>query len=482
MSQKLSYAQSADEALPFGWFWSTLGEVADVLAGNPAPQGDEFFADGKYPFVRVQDMGRLNGATKISTTNDYINDKAAKGLRLFPRGSVLFTKSGASTLLNQRAMLGSDMYVVSHIAAAIPKDGVLSEWLYYWLRTVDFAYLAHATTLPSLPLSKAKTIPVPVAPLDQQKHIVAEIEKQFSRLDEAVANLKRVKVNLKRYKAAVLKAAVEGRLVETEAEIARREGRSYETGAQLLQRILETRRSQWKGKGKYKEPAAPDTTDLPELPEGWVWAALGQLVWSIKDGPHFSPKYSEDGIPFISGGNIRPEGIDFSSTKFISPELHQEFSKRCKPEYGDLLYTKGGTTGIARVNTETREFNVWVHVAVLKLMDSIEPFYLQHALNSSHCYRQALKYTHGVGNQDLGLTRMVWITVPLPSTAEQKRIVAEVDRRHSLILEVETQVNANLMRADRLRQAILSNAFAGRINRRHGVGHHQHPALMEGAI
>ena len=238
---------------------------------------------------------------------------------------------------------------------------------------------------------------------------------------------------------------------------------TYETGAQLLQRILETRRSQWKGKGKYKEPAAPDTTGLPELPEGWVWAALGQLVSSVKDGPHFSPRYSEQGIPFISGGNIRPEGIDFSSTKFISPELHEEFSKRCKPEYGDLLYTKGGTTGIARVNTETREFNVWVHVAVLKLMDSIEPFYLQHALNSQHCYRQAQKYTHGVGNQDLGLTRMVWITVPLPSTPEQKRIVAEIDRRLSVIRETEAQLDANLQRAERLRQAVLASSFRGQL-------------------
>ncbi len=65
--------------------------------------------------------------------------------------------------------------------------------------------------------------------------------------------------------------------------LARREDRSNETGAQLLQRILETRRSQWKGKGKYKEPAVPDTTDLPELPEGWVWATVGQLG-AIKGG------------------------------------------------------------------------------------------------------------------------------------------------------------------------------------------------------
>ncbi len=76
----------------------------------------------------------------------------------------------------------------------------------------------------------------------------------------------------------MLKAAVEGRLVETEAECARREGRSFETGAELLQRILETRRSKWKGKGKYKEPAAPDTSGLPELPEGWVWATAENML------------------------------------------------------------------------------------------------------------------------------------------------------------------------------------------------------------
>lgn len=193
----------------------------------------------------------------------------------------------------------------------------------------------------------------------------------------------------------------------------------------------------------------------------WVWATLGHLAYSVKDGPHYSPKYSDIGIPFISAGNVRPEGIDFSTAKFISPDLHAEFSKRCKPDYGDLLFTKGGTTGIARVNTERREFNVWVHVAVLKLCPNVNPFYVQHALNSEHCYRQAKQYTHGVGNQDLGLTRMVWITIPIPPHAEQDRIVAEVERRLSIVREVETEVDANLKRARVLRQAVLQCAFGG---------------------
>ena len=88
---------------------------------------------------------------------------------------------------------------------------------------------------------------------------MAEIEKQFTRLEAGVAALRRVQANLKRYRAAVLKAACEGRLVPTEAELARQEGRTYETGAQLLERILTERRKKWNGKGKYKEPAKPDT-------------------------------------------------------------------------------------------------------------------------------------------------------------------------------------------------------------------------------
>ena len=82
-----------------------------------------------------------------------------------------------------------------------------------------------------------------------------------------MASLKRVQVALKRYRASVLKAACEGRLVPTEAELARRENRRYESGEQLLQRILKERREKWNGKGKYKEPATPNV-DLPTLPEG----------------------------------------------------------------------------------------------------------------------------------------------------------------------------------------------------------------------
>ena len=143
---------------------------------------------------------------------------------------------------------------------------------------------------------------IPVPPLPEQHRIVAAIETQFTRLDAAVAALQRVQANLKRYRASVLQAACEGRLVPTEAELARAEGRSYEPADQLLQRILQERRAKWEAeqladmkakgkvpkddrwKSKYREPVKPDTSELPELPEGWVWASRSNNCRSFKGG------------------------------------------------------------------------------------------------------------------------------------------------------------------------------------------------------
>ena len=109
--------------------------------------------------------------------------------------------------------------------------------------------------------------PIPLPPLPEQRRIVAEIEKQFTRLDAGVAALKRVQANLKRYRASVLKAACEGRLAPQDP--------ADEPADRLLARILAERRAKWEAEHpgkKYVEPAAPVTDGLPELPVGWCWA------------------------------------------------------------------------------------------------------------------------------------------------------------------------------------------------------------------
>lgn len=456
---------------PPDWQILRLGEIIDIQGGSQ-PSKDQFIYEPREGYVRllqIRDFGDKPVPTYVP------KDKVTK---FCSKEDIFIARYGASLGRIVTNMEGA--YNVALAKVISDSAVVFPKYMFYLLQTPYFQTPIHMISRSAQNgFNKGEILPieVPLAPLQSQKRIVAEVEKQFSRLEEAVANLKRVKANLKRYKASVLKAAVEGRLTEDW----RRDHPNVEPASKLLERILVERRTNWENhelakmksqrlsprnetwKKRYKQAEMPKSDETYAIPQGWVWANLGQLSWSVKDGPHYSPKYSERGIPFISGGNIRPEGIDFSTAKYISPELHEELSERCKPEYGDLLYTKGGTTGIARINTERKDFSVWVHVAVLKLVDSINRSYLQHALNSPHCYRQSQKYTHGVGNQDLGLTRMIWITVPLPSLAEQKQIVDEVERRLSVIEELEVSVQANLPRANGLRQAILSNAFSGKL-------------------
>lgn len=463
MIKSLNYALSSDTILPHDWAWSTIGKIADVVAGNPAPQGDEYFSDGSHPFLRVQDMGRLGNNSHVFKTHDYINDKAIQSLRLFPKGSVLFTKSGASTLLNQRAILGRDMYVVSHIAATIPHEDILSEWLYYWLKTVDFNKLAHATTLPSLPLSKAKDIPIPVAPYDKQKLIVSEIEKQFSRLDEAVAGLKRIKANLKRYKAAVLKAAVEGKLTEEW----RKNNKDVEPAEKLFKRILIERKRKWEAKNpgkKYKEPISPDTSNLPELPKGWVWANLENVCCQIGDVDHKMPKAKDKGIPYISTKDFLPGGdINYENAKKIDQADYDKLCRKIFPVNGDILLSRYGTVGEVRLVKTKTLFQASYSIAILKPVSKNMNDYLSLVLQTEPIQKQIKKYIRATAQPDLGLAHIRLLSVPIASTEEQNKIIQEIDRLFSVTDEIEAVIETNLKRAERLRQSILKKAFEGRL-------------------
>lgn len=312
-------------------------------------------------------------------------------------------------------------------------------------------------------ISEYSQLPVPLAPLNEQKRIIDKIEELITDLDKGIEFLETTQKQIKVYRQAVLKWAFEGKFT---GEWRERNGKLLKA-EQLLEKVILEKETILKSNKVNSKPilviSKDELGELPKLPDTMAWLRLGNLLWSVKDGPHYSPKYQSEGIPFISGGNIRPNGIDFKNVKYISQELHNELSKRCKPEKGDVLYTKGGTTGIARVNSYDIDFNVWVHVAVLKAIPMVNPFYLQHALNSHHCYKQSQKYTHGVGNQDLGLTRMILITLPICSNEEQEEIVKEIESRLSVCDKIEEIIENSLQQAEALRLSIIKKAFEGKL-------------------
>lgn len=463
--------------LPTGWVLAALGDVTQARVGQGEP--------GKSA-VSYIDIGSIDRDLKRVGPTEKVTSISA------PTRARQWVRSGDVLVSLTRPNLNAVAVVTTELDGAVASTGfdvlraigILPEWVYYRVRTEAFVHDVcedvQGVVYPAIRPDDVRCHVLPLAPLSEQRRIVEAIESYLSRLDAAVASLEGAQDRLKAYRASVLKAAAEGRLVPTEAELARTEKRAYEPADVLLKRILAERRRRWedvelaklktagkaakddKWKARYKEPQVPKG-GLPVLAEGWTWATVGQMAWSVKDGPHYSPRYVEDGIPFVTGGQVRPWGVDFASARRISEDVHRELCERVCPEYGDVLYTKGGTTGIARVNTYTQAFSVWVHVAVLKLAQSIDPFYLQHALNSPWCFAQAQRFTHGVGNQDLGLTRMVNIVLPLPPLAEQHRIVDEVDRLESVARETTEVLDVQTQRVRRLRQAILTWAFEGKL-------------------
>jgi type I restriction enzyme S subunit len=408
-------------------------------------------------------VGAADGQIGISTTRPYAEVK--KGYTAFRNGDVLFAKvtpcmengkmAVARNLSNGQGFGSTEFHVLR------PREGVDSSYLYHFVSSASFRkeaarHMTGAVGLRRVPSGFLQDELIPLPELDEQRRIVAEIEKQFSRLDEAVANLLRVKANLKRYKAAVLKAAVEGRLVETEASLARREGRCYETGEQLLQRLAETRRSR---RGHLIEQKLASCSD-GGTPEGWAVALLPQIA-DIASGNTpagvLDAARQEGDVPWFKVGDMNhPENQHFlrHADAWLSREDVARLSLRVFPEQSVLFPKRGGAIatnkkrrldvtgcadlnvmGLTPISSVAAYFFVW--------FDGVDLGKLSDGSNVPQ-----------INNKDIEP-----LCVPLPPLTEQVRIVAEVERRLSILLGVEMEVNANLQRAKALRQSTLKVAF-----------------------
>ena len=419
----------AEDEVPFdipeSWKWVRLNEIASSLLGKT--------------LNKVSDTGELCPylcsinvyweGIKLSTVKEAFFTQAEKEKYLLQKGDLLICEGGNAgrcavwdndaTMYYQNALHRVRFY--GDICVAFFRDIFES-----YKSNGEIKSRCKGETIQHLVQGELYNMVFPLPPLAEQKRIVAKIEELLPLIDRYEKAWSRLEEFNRRFPAdmqkSLLQMAIQGKLVEQRAE----EG----TGEELYRQIqAEKQRLIKEGKIKKEKPLPEIAEDeVPfEIPESWKWVRLGDIILSAKDGPHFSPKYQPSGIPFISTRNISTGKLDFTGAKYISEELHQELCKRCKPKQWDVLYSKGGTTGIAAVNDTDVDFSVWVHVAVLELGDYLFPFYLATALNSPHCYDQSQKLTHGTSNRDLGLTRMINISLPLPPLAEQKRIVAKLE-------------------------------------------------------
>lgn len=441
-----------------------LGDVAHIN-----PRFDKFSLADDVPvsFVQMASVGAADGKINVSIVRPFVEVKKGS-YTPFKDGDVLFAKvtpcmengkmAVARGLTNGVGFGSSEFHVLR------PSDQVDAKYLYYFVSSQAFrkeaaGHMTGAVGLRRVPAAFLADAQLPLVPLDEQRRIVAEIEQQFSRLDEAVANLQRVKANLKRYKASVLKAAVEGRLVETEASIAQREGRSYETGEQLLQRILEERRTKWSGKGKYKEPLPLDAQNLKGLPDGWTWAVVEMVCDAIVDCPHSTAKFQTHGYPCIDTTWMTIEGLAQERARFVDEATYNDRISRLTPKAGDIVFAREGTIGTAVLIPERMAPCLGQRVMLLRTASVYSNGLLVHVLHSEVVKAQYRSQSFGSTVAHINVGDVKRFTVPVPPASEQVRIVAEVDRHLSVIHGVEADVDCNLLRADAVRQAVLTKIF-----------------------
>ena len=456
-----------------------MGEVATVIGGGtPKSDQPEYFG-GDIPWITPAD---LSGYTEkfISVGARSITQAGLdnSGARVMPAGAVLFSSRAP---IGYVAIAANPVSTNQGFKTFVLRDGLTSDFVYYYLQHAKklAVEMASGTTFLEISGKKAAQLPIPIASLPEQRRIVAEIEKQFTRLEAGVAALRRVQANLKRYRAAVLKAACEGRLVPTEAELQKSEGRGqkskagYETGEALLARILTERRQNWQGRGKYKEPAAPDTTNLPSLPESWTWVSWEMVLahedGAFKRGPFGSALtkaiFVEKGFKVYE--QYCPINDDCSFARYyITPEKFEEL-QAFEVKAGDYLISCSGVT-LGRITRVPEQFERGIiNQALLRVRINesvINHRYFLHLFRSALFQKAIFDNSTGSAIPNVkGVKELKAMAIPLPPLAEQTRIVAEVERRLSVVEELESVVSANLQRATRLRQSILQRAFSGKL-------------------
>ena len=398
-----------------GWNYSLLSSVCEeITSGGAAPQGDKYFINGRYPFVRVVDMGNLQGKKLMSQTRDMINDDGAVKLRLFPKGTILFTKSGASLLLNQRAILNEPMFVVSHIGCLIPNENVISDWLYYWMKTVDFNVYAHATTLPSLKLTTIKGLTIPVPPIPEQERIVARIEELFSQLDAGVETLKKTKAQLAVYRQATITEAF----------------------------------------------SAENNTPNVCLSD------IAQIIGGITKGRDLSGMETIE-LPYLRVANVQNGYLDLSEIKTILLRVDEKERYLLKP--GDVLYTEGGDRDkLGRGTVWRGEIEDCVHqnhifkarIDQSKAIPEYVAFWSMSTPARNYFYQ---KGKQSVNLASINKTVLSALTLPLPALEKQREIVNRIDFRLSVCDSIEHTVDTALQQAEAMRQSILKQAFEGRL-------------------
>ena len=476
--------------LPNGWTATTLRAVADWSSGGtPSRKRAEFFG-GDIPWVKTGELTEKY----VRETEEMLTELGVKNssARVFPKGSVGIAMYGAT--IGKVSIWGIDTSTNQACAVARPINGVVSsEFLYHFLRSEKAALVGEGKggAQPNISQGLLKAWPIVLPPLNEQRRIVARIEALFDEIDRGVESLHDTKRAIRLYRQSLLKSAFEGRLT---ADWRAEKSDKLESSEALLARIREQREErhqasldEWKrglaewerGGQSGKRPSKPRrsrTPSMPEveessrfgaLPDGWL-RLTAESVGTVQLGRQRSPKKRSKHFPtkYIRAANITEQGLaldDLLDMDFLPHELNAYRLKK-----GDLLLSEASGSA-AQVGKAAIWANQVPNCCFQNTVIRHQPYCRDFAVFLLWLYRyfyvsgKFAQVAGGVGINHLSASRFAQIPLPICSPAEQAEIVRILDTRLEAVDSLDKEVDANLARAEALRQSILKKAFSGEL-------------------
>lgn len=475
--------------LPQGWEYASLSALyaADGFSkdGDWVEKKDQD-PTGAVRLTQLADIGEMRFLNKSNRFMDADHARAMDCTFLTP-GDVLISRLGeplgkaclVPTLPNP-AVTAVDVHIFRS-----GSSGASNSYLAYALNSIKVRQaidlLSSGTTRKRITGKKLQAIKLPIAPLAEQKRIVDKIDALFAQIDAGEKALAEARAGIARYKKSILKAAVTGALTADWREAHRDE---LEPADVLLARILKERREHWerdqiekanaKGKPltgeawkkKYKEPVAPETDGLPELPEGWVWASVDQLSAFVTSGSRgWAKYYSDSGALFVRVGNFERTSIELNLTdrQHVSPPEGAE-GARTRLQPADLLMTITADVGMVAVSpTDVGEAYINQHVSLIRMVDPQLARFVAQMCTAPSLQKRVLETGRGATKDGLTLDDVKGFPIPIAPISEQpivqSRVAMELDRSAAVDAELEAQQQ----RSKALRQAVLKAAFEGRL-------------------
>jgi type I restriction enzyme, S subunit len=467
------------EDIPSNWVWTTVEEFASTSSGGTPSRANSFYYVGEIPWVKSGELG--DGIVK--RTEEHISEEALRNssAKLFPKGTLLIALYGAT--VGKLGILEIEASTNQAVCGIFLPDAIHTKYMFYLLASLrqKFINSSQGGAQPNISQDIVRKTVVPLPSTNEQGRIVEKLEELFTKLDAGVKTLERTRALLKRYRQSVLKAAVEGKLTAAWRETHQHE---LEPASELLERILEERRSKWEAeqlekmhakglnpltdawKAKYEEPTGPDVSSLPELPAGWIRLPLESVAQVVDPQPsHRTPAEFPDGIPYIGMGDTTKDGrIDLINARKVSPDVFDEHKERYTLQPGDFIFGKIGTLGNPVVLSQPFNYTLSANVILIQPRSRfLENRFLLFYMNSPEMDYLLAIQSRATTQAAFGIQRVRQLPIPLPSVIEQTEIAIEVERQLSIVDALETSVVSDLKRAERLRQSILKRAFAGKL-------------------